>query len=271
MKNSVKIGLAFLVIPTLFLLESCQKEDVTSISSGSSVDSNVVLKSKNLNTFYGPAIPIGNGVGRAWVSVNMQGDPTAVGINLSEKALEKLPEEATQFVLDFPDGKGGNFYKHALVDWNPDGHEPPGVYDLPHFDFHFYIISNEARMAIGPDDQAQFANAPADEYLPPAYFQIPGGVPQMGAHWGDGLSPEFNGGVFTKTFIWGSYDGSFIFWEPMITRAYLLTHPDELIAVRQPQAFEKDGWYATNYKISYTMNPNQYTIALTGLNFHAGE
>lgn len=271
MKNSVKIALAFLVIPALFLLESCQKEDVTSISSGSSVDSNVVLKSKSLNTFYGPTLPIGNGVGRAWVAVNKQGDPIAVGINLSEKALEKLPLEPMQFVFDFPDMKGENFYKHALVDWNPHGHEPAGVYDLPHFDFHFYIIPNEERMAIGPDDQAQFANAPAAKYVPLAYFQIPGGVPQMGAHWGDGLSPEFNEGTFTKTFIWGSYDGSFIFWEPMITRAYLLTHPDELIALRQPEAFQKDGWYATDYKISYTTNPNQYTIALMNLNYHQGE
>jgi hypothetical protein len=103
------------------------------------------------------------------------------------------------------------------------------------------------------------------------YAPTPGGVPQMGAHWVDVTSPEFNGGIFTKTFIWGSYDGSFIFWEPMITLDYLLTQPNDLIPLRQPEAFQKDGWYATNYKISYTKNPNQYTVALTDLMFHAGE
>lgn len=267
MKKSIRLALVFLVVPVLFLMEGCRKDDETIVSS----NSDVVLKSKSLNTFYGPTIPIGNGVGRAWVAVNQQGDPTAVGINLSEKALEKLPLEPTQFVLDLPKTKGENFYTHALVDWNPEGHEPPGVYDLPHFDFHFYIISNEARMAIGPNDLAQFANAPDAKYVPSAYWQIPGGVPQMGAHWVDVTSPEFNGGIFTKTFIWGSYDGSFIFWEPMITRDYLLSHPDDVIPVRQPEAFEKDGWYATNYKISYTTNPNQYTVALTNLNYHQGE
>jgi hypothetical protein len=29
----------------------------------------------------------------------------------------------------------------------------------------------------------------------------------MGVHWIDPKSPEFNGGKFTQTFIFGSYDG----------------------------------------------------------------
>jgi hypothetical protein len=57
----------------------------------------------------------------------------------------------------------------------------------------------------------------------------------MGAHWADLLSPEFSGSPFTKTFILGTYDGKVIFWEPMITRAYLLTQPDEFVTVRQPR------------------------------------
>lgn len=271
MKKSVRFLLFFLAIPVLFVMEGCQKNEEVLAPSDSNMDSELVLKSKSLNTFFGPSIPVGNGVARAWVSVDKQGTPTAVGINLSEMALSGLPDEPAQFVLDFPDMKGKNFYKHALVDWNPEGHEPPGVYDLPHFDFHFYIVPNEERMAIGPDDLNKFDNAPDSKYVPPMYWKIPGGVPQMGAHWVDLTSPEFNGGIFTKTFIWGSYDGSFIFWEPMITLDYLLTQPDEVIPLPQPEAFQKDGWYATNYKISYTTSPNQYTIALTDLMFHAGE
>jgi len=268
MKNFVKLILIFLVIPVFSLMQGCQKDDSALVQQG---QSDPGLKNMLLNTFYSSAMPIGDGVGRAWVTVNKDGDPTAVGISLSEKALEGLPEQASQYVLELPRNKGMHFYTHALLDWNPQGHAPAGIYDLPHFDFHLYIVSNEARMAIGPNDDAQFANYPASKYIPSLYIPAPPGVPQMGLHWADLTSPEFNGGTFTKTFIWGSYDGSFIFWEPMVTRAYLLRHPMVEVAVRQPQAYQRDGWYAGKYKVWYSTSPNEYTVALTDLTYHMGE
>jgi len=263
MRNSIKLMLFFLVIPALSLLESCQLEDEVIFPPGSKMDP---------NTYFGPTVAVGNGTAHAWVSVNKKGEPKAVGINFSEAALANLPEEMTQFVLPLPADKGKGFYTHALFDWNPEGHEPPGVYDLPHFDFHFYIISNEERMAIGPNDAVQFANAPDSMYVPAGYLHTPGGVPQMGAHWVDLMSAEFSpGGVFTKTFVWGSYDGEFIFWEPMITRDYLLKQPNDLINLRQPKAYQLDGWYPTKYKISYSSNDKEYTVALTNLKFEKGK
>ena len=257
MKNPIRLILVFLVIPALSFLESCQTQDEIIIPSS--------------NTFYGSSVSIGNGVARAWVSVNSNGDPTAVGINLSEKALEGLPLEQTQYVLPLPKNKGKDFYTHALLDWNPKGHEPVGIYDLPHFDFHFYIIPNEERMAIGPKDSVKFANAPASKYAPSHYMQTPGGVPQMGAHWADLLSPEFSKKTFTKTFVWGSYDGKFIFWEPMVTLEYLLSHPNDLDSLRQPSSYQRDGWYANKYKVSYSTNPNEYIVALKDLQFQQGK
>lgn len=262
MKNSIKVMLFFLVIPVLSLLESCQLENEVIFPPGSELDP---------NTYFGPSVTIGNGDARAWVSVNKDGDPKAVGINFSEEALEELPDQPVQLVLPLPEGKGKGFYTHALFDWNPEGHEPPGTYDLPHFDFHFYTISNEERMAIGPNDTVQFANAPDSMYVPPFYLQTPGGVPQMGVHWVDLMSPEFNGGVFTKTFIWGSYDGAFTYWEPMVTVDYLLTHPDDLVPLRQPAAYQRDGWYPTTYEVSYSAIREEYTVAITNLKFHKGK
>lgn len=261
-----KIALVFVVVIVTFL-QACQKED-QAVNKSTARD---VLKSKEEKTFYSSTLPIGGGIARAWVTENKKGEPMSVGVNLSEKALQNLPDEPGQYVLQFPKNKGKNFYTHVLLDWNPHGHEPEHIYDQPHFDFHFYIISNEDRLAIGPNDDVQFANAPAAQYLPSAYMQIPGGVPQMGAHWADLLSPEFYGNLFTKTFIWGSYDGKFIFWEPMITRAYLLSHPNEIIALRQPSAYKQDGYYASDYKISYSGSPGEYTIALVNLAFKPGE
>ena len=283
MKTNLKT-LSLLLAVTLMLLQSCKKDEPLTTASSDPLN-NLEFKSQESHVYYGPSVSIGQGRMRAWVKVNKQGAPTAVGVNLSESALDNLPAEPSAYVLLFPVNKGRNFYKHMLVDWNPHGHEPPGVYDVPHFDFHFYTIPNRERLLIGPFDTIQFANSPAPTFVPPLYLHTAGGVPQMGAHWVDLLSPEFNGGSFTKTFIWGSYDGKFIFWEPMITREYLLSHPNDLVPLRQPEAYQRNGWYANAYKVSYNGNHDDkgnddgdnggenhrgYTVALMNLTYHQG-
>jgi hypothetical protein len=268
MKRNFSFLQIFIIGATIIVLQACSKEELADLQIESASESSP-LKSQTTQTFNGPTVPVGNGIARAWIKQDKNGIPSAVGITLSEKALEKLPDHIEQYVLEFPDHAGSYFYTHALVDWNPQGHEPPGIYDLPHFDVHFYIISNEDRLAIGPNDDAQFENIPAANYIPPQYVKIPDGVPQMGAHWIDVLSPEFNGGIFTKTFIWGSYDGEFIFWEPMFTMDYLLSQPNDEVPLRLPDAYQRDGWYATKYKISYSTRPGEYNIALTGLTYRS--
>lgn len=269
MKKIMEAFAVILIITASLFLNSCQKDDGF-VSNENSLPE---LKNATMNTFYGPTVPMGNGVARAWVKANKNGDSESVGISLSEKALQKLPDEPSSIVLFFPKMKGGGFYTHALVDWNPNGHEPEGVYNVAHFDFHFYIISNEERLAIPPKDTTYIDAAPATMFIPPAYFETKGVVPQMGVHWIDALSPEITGGVenFTHTFIWGSYEGKFIFWEPMITIEYLNSHPNVTIPVRQPEYYQTSGWYASNYQIMYSSHPGEYSVALTGLTHHNAE
>ena len=274
MKRNYRNYVMLLSAGVILIMQACQKDDQFSLVPDNGKFSKSGLKANTVNTFYSPTLPVGKGIGRAWVTENSAGEPVSVGVNLSEKALENLPVEHTDYVFILPKNKGENFYTHVLLNWNPQGHFPDHVYDVPHFDVHFYIIPNEERMAIEADDFTEFANAPSSQYVPDYYFQIPGGEPQMGAHWADLLSPELtpeDDGTFTKTFIWGSYDGKFIFWEPMITRAYLLSHPDEIIPLRQPDAYQQDGYYATHYKVSYSLSPKEYSISLQNLVYHDGE
>lgn len=252
----------FLALPALSLLESCHFDDEMIYPPGTNMDP---------NTYFGQSVSMGNGEAKAWVAVNKNGEPRAVGINFSKDLLEGLPEEPASIVLDFPADKGKGFYTHATLDWNPEGHEPPGLYDKPHFDIHFYIISKEDRMAIGPNDTVEFAKEIDAKYVPASYLHTQGGVPQMGAHWVDTLSGEFTGKAFDKTFILGSYDGEFIFWEPMVTLDYFLSEPYDVVPLRQPQAFQRDGWYPTKYKVSYSSAEEVYTVALTNLKYHKGE
>ena len=258
-----------LFILVLVLLAGCQQElaDLGSLSDQSQ------LKSANADktvTYYGNVVRLGNGNVKTYYTESLSGTPVELGIILNEAILSSLPEHPTSITLPFHFKAGKTNFTHALIDWNPMGHEPAHVYDKPHFDFHFYFgFTNAQRLAIGPNDTVQFAHVPDSIFCPPMYWKIPGGVPQMGAHWVDLLAPEFNGGVFTKTFIFGSYDGRFIFYEPMITRDYLLSQPNETIEIRQPAAFQSEGWYPMKYSVRYiNTNPKQYIISLTNLAYH---
>lgn len=274
MKKNYK-NLGIILIAGIIALPACQKDDQFSPAAKELSINNGKSSAVLLNTFYSKTFPLGKGVVRAWVKENKDGIPVSVGVNLSEKALENLPEDPAVYVLELPSNKGQNFYTHVLLDWNPEGHVPPGIYDVPHFDVHFYIIPNEDRLNIEADDLAEFANAPSSQYIPSLYLKVPGGEPGMGAHWVDLLSPEFNGGTFTKTFIWGSYDGRFIFWEPMVTLdylRYLKSNPGSgPVPIRQPASYQQTGYYATHYEVSYSGSPKEFSVTLLNLTYHEGE
>lgn len=231
-------------------------------------------------TIDGAARSLGQGTARTWVTLNAQGTPTALGISLSEQALSGLPStpmpgmpSAVMVILPLPAEAKATGFDHVAVDWNPNGHDPVQIYGAPHFDFHFYTVSDAAQQAILPSDPqfvTKAANFPAAAFIPVGYVPPPGvpaasTVPVMGLHWTDVASPELNGKPFTSTFIFGSYDGRFIFIEPMITKAYLESHPTLTVAVPQPSRWATPGYYPMNYSVSYDAASKEYRIVLASL------
>jgi len=115
--------------------------------------------------------------------------------------------------------------------WEPTGH-PPAAYMVPHFDFHFYAISDAERMSIDCSDLTKPATLPAgyslpDEALPPEVAAMIGVdtlvgicVPEMGMH--SLLTTEIESATpFMGTMVVGYYGGQNIFVEPMITQSLL--------------------------------------------------
>jgi hypothetical protein len=106
-------------------------------------------------------------------------------------------------------------------------------------------------------------------------------VPRMGTHWVDLRTPELQGlfgrveayRPFTTTFLRGSWDGQFIFDEPMVTRAFILgrklgrtaAERDSLIPLSLPQTYAVSGHYPTAYHVMYDAESKEYRIALTQL------
>ena len=217
-------------------------------------------------TLYGPEVEIGNGTIRSFIEKDATGTPTVLGLEFPASALENLPqgaEHGESFILELPETLAP--YDHISFDWNEHGHGPQGIYDIPHFDVHFYFMSFEDRMQIGPFDTLQFANKPDPKYLPDNHIWTDG-VPTMGAHWIDPTSPELNGAPFTKTFIFGSYDGEVTFIEPMISLDYLKGKPGEATTpIPQPTEWQKAGYYPMTYSIRYDAAKGRYSITLDQL------
>ena len=224
---------------------------------------------------YGTPVKLGNGFARSYIILN-DGVPLELGVALSERALDDLPSAGTtaeyEYLLPLPE-QNPTQYQLIELNWNPGGHPPPGIYTVPHFDFHFFVVSLAERNAVDPSDPnyaAKAANLPGTDYRPAGYFPPPGvpsanAVPRMGLHWINPTSPEFQGQGFTRTFIFGSWDGRFTFVEPMITRAYLLGRPDVVATVPVASKHDPAGYYPNAYRVTWDPQEKEWHVAITAL------
>jgi hypothetical protein len=277
------------------LVAACADSDPSALSTENAARSRAGAAGTHVQ--YGTPVQLGEGRARTYVVLDQKagGAPLEVGVALDERALDGLPTHGTG------DGPHGNFvaydlpmpaqnatpYRFVELDWNPAGHGHP--HGDPHFDFHFYTIPQEQRNAIVPSDpqfQAKANNAPGAAFIPQPYMMVPAppnavAIPRMGVHWLDPRSPELQELLgnpagykpFTTTFIFGSWDGKFIFAEPMITRAYIVgkksatdaAMQDEVIALPTAQRYAEPGYYPQAYRIAWNAQAKEYRIALTQL------
>lgn len=220
---------------------------------------------------------MGNGTAYAWIKSDSEGNPESVGVTFTESALDGLPADKPnngfdgyEFPLALPKGDAlaKTPYDHVALDWNPKGHIPPGIYDVPHFDVHFYMnpISERQKITLEGEDMARCQLKPDAKFLPDGYMYAPGSeYKYMGSHWVDTSSPELSGKPFTYTFIYGSYNGQVVFWEPMVTVEYLKSKPNLVVPIKQPKAYQRAGlYYPTSYTIRYNPQRHEYVVALEG-------
>ena len=243
-------------------------------------------------TTYGTALTLGQGTARTFATKDGSGKITSLGIVMTEGAMQGLPTmpmgqspSAAMLTLDLPLTATNTGIDHVMLDWNPMGHEPDHVYTEPHFDFHFYQVSAAEVAAIDPASASFAAKAsvlPTAEFVPVGYTAastLAGApapaatVPFMGLHWLDVTSPELlpppAGKTFTTTFLYGSYDGKFIFLEPMITKSFIesvKTKTDGVtMPIGVPARVATPGLYPNAYSIKYDAGAKEYRITLEGM------
>ena len=248
----------------------------------------------------GPSAALGKGQISTYAEVDATGAPKAVGVVFSAASLEGLPAGGDghhcfdanrdrkidpvkecipghERVVPLPSGVSSRAdmpFKWAMVNWNPKGHIPPGIYDTPHFDVHFYMEPIENIFALkegncGPEfmDCAQFAigRKPVPKnYMAEAYVDVGAVVPGMGNHLIDVGGPEFKGQKWQRSFIFGVYDGRVIFYEEMADRAFMLSKPNACYPIPQPEAVAVSGYYPTQSCVRYVAGQDAYTVSLEG-------
>jgi hypothetical protein len=226
-------------------------------------------------TYKGAPVHVGKGTARIVVKTDKSGKPSSVAVMMGPDALrglptglnKKSPEGSWEYPLPMPKDGPKIGYTHVVIDWNPHGHPPPHVYTVPHFDFHFYGISEAARKKVsftGSKDPAiKVSNA---ALIPPDYKIIPDtAVNEMGVHAVDLTAPEFHGKPFTATFIYGYDKGQMNFIEPMVALAYLNTKPNLTLPVKTPAQYSHSGYYPTSYSVRYDKHSKTYLVAIEGL------
>lgn len=249
----------------------------------------------------GAPAALGNGTVASYAEFDAAGAPRAIGVVFAAGALENLPAAPSDGHHCFDANKDGSIdpatectgthervlplpseaarradipFKWALLDWNPHGHIPPKIYDTPHFDVHFYIDSIENVFAIepgpcGPErvrcDQFARARMPVPAaYMHADFKDVEAVAPAMGNHLVDVTSPEFSGTPFTRTWIYGAYEGRVTFYEEMVTLAYMKSQPDRCFPIKAAAAVAISGYYPTQSCIRYAKDRAEYTVSLEG-------
>jgi len=273
----------FAVIGLLSVLSSCQKEGMMHAhdmgNSAAVVSGMETERSSSGTTYYGNKIRLGMGQIRTYVNLNPQGKPVDVGIEFSESAINTVDmpmkhtgmHDMTYDLRFHPNATKDLPYDHVSLDWAIMGHGPEGVYDVPHFDVHFYMISSLQQMDIitdrpypmGPDALA--FRGPST--VPMSYFPGPF-VEMMGTHWihkGEFISLITGRDSFKHTFIYGTLEDELIFLEPMVTLETLRSRQNILVDIEQPGQYPiPNRYYANQYGISFNAKTKMHRVSLMG-------
>jgi len=229
------------------------------------------------NTFWGQPEKLGAGKIRTFVIVASDVDPATnyhppltIGVELDATSLSSLPNVKTMLLTDFPIQAARTPFQFMMIEWNPHGHPPAGIYDKPHFDFHFFIQDRQDALAIRPGscagvdctDYRGAVQAVPTQYVPSGYTDIGLVAPFMGNHLVDLTSPEWNGRPFTRTIFVGAYHGRITFLEPMITLASLTSEPNSCSDLRQPASYANAAYYPLRLCTHYDETTKKYRVYL---------
>jgi hypothetical protein len=212
-----------------------------------------------------------------------------------EATSSTLPEGPLQYIYRFkdsavgaPDGSQVPF-QYVEVDWNTEGapRGPNGSFSSAHFDFHFYMWPQEQVEAeltcvssngktcdefLTDYSQMQmFQDMPESKYIPEGYrADVGSAIPAMGLHLLD-MTQVYSVEAVNHypVLIYGTFQGTVMFAEASVT---LFTLQDAMVAegnrisfpFRQPEAFQQDIDWPTEFVIEYLPDTGGFIVGFEG-------
>jgi hypothetical protein len=256
-------------------------------------------KKEEIHRISGAYQTVGTGLISSFAEFDRNDKPLVIGIVFNEQALDQLPAEMSdghqcfdrngdgtidphtecnawhEWIIPLPSDVARRTdipFKWAQVNWNPKGHIPPGVYDKPHFDVHFFLEGISETFGIqsgpcGPEfvrcDQFKLATkAVPPNYIHPDYKSVDAVAPAMGNHLIDFTSPEFHGQNFMRTMIYGSYDGKITFYEEMLTLDYLRSQTNKCNPIKSSRGVAIGGYYPSGSCVRHDPAKKEYSVSL---------
>ena len=156
---------------------------------------------------------------------------------------------------------------HMVINWEAHGH-PPTSFMAQHFDFHFYSITQDEVRAIDCSDQSKPTTIPSGYALPD--IDVPGMgvlvglcVPGMGMH----AMPESDVTAidpFEASMMLGYYGGEPVFFEPMVSRDFLLEESSFVLPMPVVEGLPAGVRYPTEFRAEYEAARGQYRLVFSG-------
>lgn len=252
----------------------------------------------------GAIAEIGNGWVETYSEIDEQGLPQAIGVIFSKEAFKGLPKDMGdghrctdldnngtiemhieclpwhERVLPLPAEISRNKeipFKWVLLNWNPHGHMPEGVWNTPHFDVHFYMepIENIFSLMPGPCgpekmrcDQYEMARKPVPaSYIHKDFVDVGAAAPAMGNHLVDPTEAVFHGAPFTRSWLYGAYDGRIIFYEEMLSLEYLTSEPNECYPIKTTPEVGLSGYYPSQVCSRFNPEDSSVSVSMEGFTY----
>ena len=198
----------------------------------------------------------------------------AVGVTVPMAAIDSTPLDGPMVwppvvaaVVAMPaEARAATGMDHLTIYWEHHGH-PPKPFLTPHFDFHFYTISDADRKTI------DCANKAKPAVIPPGYslldVDIPGlgmltglCVPGMGMH--SLVTTDLEATTpFSGTMVLGFYNTRPIFFEPMVAKAKLEEKQSFTLPMVVPAGLAAGVHYPTKFEAVYDTSIPGYRLVFS--------
>ena len=225
--------------------------------------------------------PTGELDAHSWALTDDDGVVTHVGFSINREAAESLTEvdggvgpaegydPGARFQLSLPaEVLEQTLFDHIGIDFMYAGHEP-GPFLVPHFDFHFYTVSDDEILAIDCVDEPMpdAARMPAP-YIIPSTEMDPEGtcVPAMGVHAIDPTAPTLapdSTTPFSEHFVLGYHNAELIFIEPMIAQSTLAAGTELSGSVPRPDTFGRTTLYPATWSLALSADGTEYEVVFS--------